>query len=216
MKPLRRRRVIKPASLLPIQIEYLRGIRHVLAFARALVHARLLPRLPELLAEAAGIKLSIAEKGIADLAKQWSAENVALIKSIPQQYFDQVEARVQRAMNNGERASDLAADIQERFNVSETRAKVIARDQIGKYNAALNRTRMKRSGIGAYIWRTVGDNRVRDEHDTLDGQRFTWDDPPSEGHPGEPAQGSAGDRCRPGEPIQCRCYPEPDIEELLS
>ena len=38
---------------------------------------------------------------------------------------------------------------------------------------------------GTYIWRTVGDNRVRSEHAVRDGKTFSWDNPPDGGHPGE-------------------------------
>jgi SPP1 gp7 family putative phage head morphogenesis protein len=46
-----------------------------------------------------------------------------------------------------------------------------------------------------YTWRTVGDDRVRDTHAALNGQVFSWADPPAHGHPGT-------------EP-NCRCWPEP-------
>jgi SPP1 gp7 family putative phage head morphogenesis protein len=47
----------------------------------------------------------------------------------------------------------------------------------------------------------VGDERVRDEHEGLDGEQFDYDDLPSEG--------------LPGEPIQCRCYAEPVLSAIL-
>ncbi|UJW86475.1 phage minor head protein [Devosia sp. SL43] len=46
-----------------------------------------------------------------------------------------------------------------------------------------------------YVWRTAGDNRVRDGHAARNGQIFAWNDPPEHGHPGR-------------EP-NCRCWPEP-------
>ncbi|MBQ9732047.1 MAG: minor capsid protein [Alphaproteobacteria bacterium] len=36
-----------------------------------------------------------------------------------------------------------------------------------------------------YIWRTEGDDLVREEHAQRDGEIFAWDEPPSGGHPGE-------------------------------
>ncbi|MBT4932618.1 MAG: minor capsid protein [Rhodospirillaceae bacterium] len=51
---------------------------------------------------------------------------------------------------------------------------------------------------GKYIWRTVGDSKVRSSHAELDGKVFSWDDPPEEGHPGEE--------------YNCRCWAE-DVEE---
>ncbi|WP_193788037.1 phage minor head protein [Magnetospira sp. QH-2] len=61
---------------------------------------------------------------------------------------------------------------------------------------------------GTYIWRTVGDNKVRSSHADREGQTFSWDDPPEGGHPGEAEN--------------CRCWAEEitnngckDIEEAL-
>jgi len=48
---------------------------------------------------------------------------------------------------------------------------------------------------GEYVWRTVGDDKVRGEHAQRAGQRFSWDDAPDGGHPGED--------------YNCRCWAEP-------
>lgn len=64
-------------------------------------------------------------------------------------------------------------------------------------------------GVTGYIWRTANDNRVRDNHGDLDGQRFTWDDPPMGGGTSEDEPGHSGSG------IQCRCYAEPDLSPLL-
>ena len=46
-----------------------------------------------------------------------------------------------------------------------------------------------------YIWRTVGDDKVREAHAERDGCIFSWDDAPEGGHPGED--------------YNCRCTAEP-------
>ncbi|PZQ46398.1 MAG: hypothetical protein DI551_05150 [Micavibrio aeruginosavorus] len=48
---------------------------------------------------------------------------------------------------------------------------------------------------GAYIWRTVGDEKVRGPHALRSGKRFLWGDPPEGGHPSED--------------YNCRCWAEP-------
>ena len=35
-----------------------------------------------------------------------------------------------------------------------------------------------------YIWRTCGDDKVRAQHQSRDGQIFSWNNPPQGGHPG--------------------------------
>ena len=124
----------------------------------------------------------------------------SLIKSVPQRYFGEIEARTLEALRNGERAEDIAADYVSRYGVSESRALLIARDQIGKLNGQLNRARQDALGVKRFTWRTVGDERVRDEHDELDGKVFDWDDPPGEGFPGDP--------------INCRCGAEPILSDV--
>ena len=56
-------------------------------------------------------------------------------------------------------------------------------------------------GITHYTWRTSQDERVRHEHVLRDGRRFAWDNPPDDGHPGQP--------------IRCRCVAEPYTEHLM-
>lgn len=136
------------------------------------------------------------------ILSHYVTENASLIKSIPSNVVDQVEGIVQRAFSSGEHANTLADEIEERFKVGESRAQLIARDQVGKLYGMTNATRQRELGIEHFIWRTSGDERVRPEHDDLDGERFAYDDPPSEG--------------MPGEPIQCRCTAEPDFDSILT
>lgn len=131
----------------------------------------------------------------------FTQQNVALIKTIPSIFFDEIEKMVTDRIATGERWEGLTDDLRERYNVSESRAKLIARDQSTKFYGNLNKTRQEELGIGGYHWRTMRDNRVRDEHEALQGKRFEWDKPPPEGFPGHP--------------IQCRCYADPDLQPLI-
>jgi SPP1 gp7 family putative phage head morphogenesis protein len=95
----------------------------------------------------------------------------------------------------------MAEEIGRRFEVSESRAALIARDQVGKFYGALNAARQQDVGITHFLWRTANDERVRPEHIELNGERFAWSKPPAEG--------------MPGQPINCRCYADPDVGALL-
>lgn len=156
------------------------------------------------LAAVAGREIGIdifAEPRIQERLEAFAAANVQLVKRVPQQFFDDVGTRVVQGLRRGERAEDLQQEIQDRYGVAESRARLIARDQIGRLTGELNMARQQDLGIEKFTWRTVGDERVRDEHEELDGKVFPWDDPPSEGIPGEP--------------INCRCTAEPDVESLI-
>jgi SPP1 gp7 family putative phage head morphogenesis protein len=144
---------------------------------------------------------TMLDKGIGARLAMFNAENVSLIRSIQTRYLSEVEKIVLIGISNGSRASDIAADLVERAEVSEANAARIARDQVGKLVGQLNAVRQQQLGITGFTWRTVHDQRVREEHAELDGKKFEWDDPPDEG--------------LPGEPINCRCWAEPNFEGLL-
>lgn len=148
-----------------------------------------------------GVPLSMVEPAIRGQLEGFAALNVDLIKTVPDRYFDRIRQDVLEAYETGMHPDTLAELFEERDGMSERDALRIARDQIGKLNAQLNQTRQEAMGVTGYTWRTMNDNLVRDEHQELEGEFFTWDDPPAEGNPGEP--------------IQCRCFAEPDFGPLL-
>lgn len=132
-------------------------------------------------------------------SKLFTKQNVSLIKSIPEQYFTQIEGIVSRGAQQGILLKDLKKQVQSRFKVTENRAKLIARDQVSKFNGQLTKIRQEKAGIKKYIWSTSGDERVRDSHAAKDGRTYSWDSPPADtGHPSED--------------INCRCVAIPVIE----
>ena len=147
-----------------------------------------------------GIDLAGLEPAIAPHLVAFTAENVKLITSIPENLLTNVEGIISRGTRRGRRASEMATEIRDRFKITENRAKLIARDQVSKLNGELTQLRQTSLGVKKYIWRTSQDERVRDEHAEREGREFLWSQPPSDGHPGEP--------------INCRCTAEPVIAEL--
>lgn len=121
--------------------------------------------------------------------------NIDLITSIPVQHFERLALKVEKSFAQGMRSEQLAKLVQEQTGVTKSRAKLIARDQIGKMNSEFSRVRQQGLGITHYQWSTAQDERVREEHADLDGQTFSWSEPPDEGHPGTA--------------IQCRCVALP-------
>ncbi len=148
-----------------------------------------------------GIDVMMLEPWLPRKIAGFTAENVSLIKSIPDQFFAQVEREVISGIRAGQRHTRLAETVRERFSVSESRARLIARDQTNKFNGELNRARQEDLGVEHFIWRTAGDNRVREAHEALNGKRFSW------------AKGANGEF--PGGPVQCRCTAEPDLAGLI-
>lgn len=146
------------------------------------------------------------ETWLSSKMKSFTEENVSLIKTLPSDYFPKLEKIVRSSVEAGESTKSIANKIYKANNVSLNRAKLIARDQVSKFNSSLTELRQKSIGINKYIWKTVGDERVRGNpsgkypdakpsHWDLDGQEFSWDKPPKSGVNGE--------RQHPGFAINC-------------
>lgn len=160
--------------------------------------------------------------------ERFRKENAKLISSIPRRLHSEVSTMVSDAFRTGTRAGSLAVDIERRFAVSESRARLIARDQIGKLNGDLTRVRQVDLGIDHYIWRTLRDERVRGrpggwyseadpDHWAMDGRKCKWSDSSVVFVDGEWVDRDevSGPYAHPGEDIQCRCIAEPVLEDIL-
>lgn len=118
------------------------------------------------------------------LLSGWAQESVSRVSGMHDDQLGKVEELLVKGHHR--RHESIARDIEDQLDdVSESRAAFIARDQIGSLNSKITRHRHKAAGITHYIWTTAGDERVRDEHEEIDGEKFSWDDPPEFGHPGE-------------------------------
>lgn len=151
------------------------------------------------------------EPWLQDEVSLFVRENASLIKTLPTEGLADVEQMIYREMRRGLSPQEMRAKIKETFDVSYGRAKVIARDQVSKFNSRLTQQRQVNTGIKRYKWVTSEDSRVRSSHSRLDGKVFSWDDPPVTVFSGK----RAGERNHPGEDIQCRCHAIPIVEDLL-
>jgi SPP1 gp7 family putative phage head morphogenesis protein len=96
---------------------------------------------------------------------------------------------------------DLVAQIQSATGVAKSKAELWARDQTLKMNGEVTRKRHEAAGIEEYIWTDSGDERVRDAHGDLNGNRYRYDNPP--------IISDDGRRGHPGDDYQCRCTAYP-------
>ena len=129
------------------------------------------------------------------------SEGTPRVPRIPQKHFKVLERTIRIAVHTGIRPEETIKAIQNLEGVTARRAEVIARDQVGKHNGTMNRLRHQQVGITRYRWRTVGDDAVRDAHEARNGVIFEYANPPPDGNPGEP--------------VQCRCWAEPVLEDVL-
>lgn len=131
----------------------------------------------------------------------FASENAQLVGKASRQLVDEVSSTTLQAVRTGKGAAEVEQLLVDRFGVSDSRAELIARDQVGKLHAGLNEERQRELGVEGYVWRTSADERVRPEHAAREGKRFRWSDPPADGHPGQP--------------YNCRCEAAPDLEALM-
>lgn len=141
------------------------------------------------------------DEDLKQVVEEAIAANVALIKSIPSRYADQIESTILRGLQEGRRAEQIKQDIAAIGQSTDDRAMLIARDQLGKINSRVSQVRQQKLGITHYTWETSHDERVRSSHRARNGERFSWSEPPPDGHPGQP--------------IRCRCVAIPDFTDLF-
>lgn len=146
--------------------------------------------------------------GLGTFLDRFVQQNVDLIQSIPQRALGEVEGIVRSAHAGQIRVEALRDQIMARFDVSESRAALIARDQTLKANGQLNQLRQQAVGVREYEWIASRDERVREDHAALDGQRFSWLEPPI-------VDERTGRREHPGGDYQCRCTASPVLDGLL-
>lgn len=134
----------------------------------------------------------------------WVDRNVALIQSVQGEQLDDIRSILDEAEIKGAHPSEISKQIQERTGVAQSRADLIARDQVLKLNATMTKSRQTAAGIDRYRWSTSQDDRVRPDHEELNGQIFYWNDPPDTGNGNN----------HPGEDFQCRCVAVPILDVL--
>lgn len=133
-------------------------------------------------------------------------QNVALIKSIPQQYLSEVEGMVMRSVQAGRDLSSVTGDLQKRYGITRRRAALIARSQNEMATATFNKVRLVEAGVEEAVWvHSHAGKEPRPTHVKAgrDKVRFKvsegWYDP------------ALGRHIQPGSEINCRCFSRPVI-----
>lgn len=149
--------------------------------------------------------------------KASSVANAELIKSIPTKYLEDVSTAVMENMRAGMRPSYIAEDLQQRYGVTERRAKFIARDQTSKINGDLAEKQQRAAGFEYFLWMDAEDSRVRHRHRVIANKVteygkgvYRWDDLPLS---------DKGEPIKPGQDYNCRCSSRPlsarKVEEMI-
>lgn len=157
-----------------------------------------------------------AEPWVAGTVETWSDANFELIRSLTDDYIKQVNTKVVDAVTSGTSYADLTKAIQKiNTNISKPRARLIARDQVGKLNGQLTGRRQTDAGVEEYTWKTAQDERVRSTHSIMQGKACEWKDATKYKISGGWVGRLAGmTQHHPGYDIQCRCYASPNMDAI--
>lgn len=170
----------------------------------------------------------VSEPWVASALYEWELTNRKLVTSLVGEHLSRMETMVLEAVQTGKRPEELTLDIlKANKGMSVTRAKLIARDQIGKLLSILTEKRSREIGLDTYVWKTALDERVRGNP----RGRYPTARPSHWGAEGKVGIYGKGDVWlvagkevprgpndplgAPGSPISCRCNAASRYEDLL-
>ncbi|RTQ01320.1 phage head morphogenesis protein [Enterobacter sp. WCHEn045836] len=87
-------------------------------------------------------------------------ENVALIRSLTSDYFNNIQRQVMDSILRGDSITTLTRNLQSVTGATYRRAALIARDQTLKVTSDINRRRQTSAGINRFRWSDSKDARV--------------------------------------------------------
>lgn len=152
------------------------------------------------------LKTSTINPAIREIVRAGVTENVALIKSIPDEYFLRLQGSIMRNIQKGEGTAGILRTVEALGMVTDKRARLIARDQTSKATTALNAARLKALNVRKFEWlHSGGGKEPRKLHEEMSGQVYDLDDPPV-------IDDKTGERGLPGQLINCRCRMIPVVD----
>jgi len=144
------------------------------------------------------------EEKVREQLNDWKERNGAFITRFADEEIEAAQDAVSRAIRSGRSSKEVQKELRKRFGISDRRAERIARTECGQLNAQITRERQRELGVEKYRWRTSADERVRDAHEAINGQIFSWNEGPA-----------LTNGQHPGEPINCRCVAITMVDDLL-
>ena len=138
-------------------------------------------------------------------------ENVNLIKSINNRYFEEISGAVYRSINNGKGLNWLKEELLKYKEMTKKRSKLIASDQTHKVYSNIQIKNMSSNGIKYFKWvHSGGGKNPREFHKAdfpkgLNGGIFSIENPPV-------IDKNTGEKGYPGTLPFCRCSMIPIIK----
>lgn len=152
-----------------------------------------------------GLRDVVSNKPVGTVARDIVARQIQCMKSLPLEAASRVSEIQERAIEaviRGERPDALYEMIMQSGDVVASRARMIARTEIGRATGALTQARALAVGSEGYWWRIEGAG-TRPSHRKMKDKFVRWDNPPTL----DGMTGHAG--CLPN----CKCWSEVHVPE---
>jgi uncharacterized protein with gpF-like domain len=175
-----------------------------------------------------GMVYDPSEPWMQEALTEWTDTNLRLVKSLSGEYLTRMETLALEALQTGKRSEALLVDILKlNQNLTVSRARLIAQDQLSKLVSTIQEKRSVAMGMDTYEWVTSGDERVRGNpagryptarpsHYAANGRIGVYGDPTVWVVNGKkvPRSGVVP-YAPPGFEIRCRCIAASRWEDLL-
>ena len=135
-----------------------------------------------------------------NIAKAYTENMEKYVVSFTENQVKDLRVFMEDSIATGNRASSVVKELQERYGISQRKAKFLAKQETRLLSTQYLHERAKVSGCKRFRWSSSHDSRVRADHKRLDGQVFTFDNLPVI------YSGKKGDeRGLAGQAYGCRC-----------
>lgn len=144
------------------------------------------------------VKAQFDEQQLEQIKEKYTKNFELHIRDWSDAEIKRLRIKVNASFREGQRASEISKYIQSKFDMSEKRANFIARQELRLITSEVKEMKAMKAGLFRYIWRTMEDSRVRDDHAHLDGTEQRFDRPPI-------VDSKTGARANAGQYFNCRC-----------
>jgi SPP1 gp7 family putative phage head morphogenesis protein len=144
----------------------------------------------------------ISQGGQENLRRAYDQNMKLAIKGWMDEQIPRLRKVVRDNAEQGYRFDKLIPAIKARFQVGQSKAAFLARQETSLLVSKFRQERFQDIGVTDYIWMTSHDVRVRHDHRDLDKTRQSYANPPI-------TDKTTGARNNPGEDYNCRCVARP-------
>ena len=151
-----------------------------------------------------GISVDLTEGQREVITKEFSENLELFVKDFSDKQVLILRKEVETAVFEGIRAEELQKIIVDRFDVSQKKAKFLAKQEISLLTSKYKSAKYREVGINKYRW-SISNVRTRPDHKALNGKVYSFDDPPITNQ-------DTGARNNPSEDFGCECVAIPIVE----